>query len=250
MAGAELVIEEFMTGEEASFFVLCDGETALPLATAQDHKRVGDGDTGANTGGMGAYSPATIMTPALIDETMAHIIAPTLKAMAARGAPYRGVLYAGLMLTADGPKLVEYNCRFGDPECQVLMMRLADDIVPVLMASATGSLKGMRLDWHEDVALSVVMAAQGYPGAYAKGSVIGGLETIDDPHVSVFHAGTARASDGTLTAIGGRVLNVTARGRTVAQAHERAYAVIDKIDWPQGFCRRDIGDKEIAREKS
>ena len=247
-AGAELVVEEFMTGEEASFFVLCDGETALPLATAQDHKRVGDGDTGPNTGGMGAYSPAAIMTPALIDETMEKIIKPTLAAMKRRGHPYRGVLYAGLMLTQDGPKLVEYNARFGDPECQVLMLRMKSDIVPALEAAATGSLKDIALDWHDDMAMTVVMAAQGYPGAYDKGSVIGGLDRVSD-EAMVFHAGTARADDGTVTATGGRVLNVTARGKTVAQAQANAYAGVKAIDWPQGFCRRDIGYREIERER-
>ena len=248
-AGAELVVEEFMTGEEASFFVLCDGENALPLATAQDHKRVGDGDTGPNTGGMGAYSPASIMTQALIDEAMSKIIAPTLATMARRGAPYRGVLYAGLMLTPDGPKLVEYNARFGDPECQVLMSLLKSDLVPALEAAAIGSVKDMTLDWHDDVAMTVVMAANGYPGSYDKGTVINGLDAVSDDTV-VFHAGTARAEDGTMTAIGGRVLNVTARGKTVAQAQASAYAGVDAIDWPQGFCRRDIGYREIEREKN
>ena len=248
-AGAELVVEEFMTGEEASFFVLCDGENALPLATAQDHKRVGDGDTGPNTGGMGAYSPASIMTQDLIDEAMSKIIAPTLATMARRGAPYRGVLYAGLMLTPDGPKLVEYNARFGDPECQVLMRLLKSDLVPALEAAAIGSVKDMTLDWHDDVAMTVVMAANGYPGSYDKGTVINGLDAVSDDTV-VFHAGTARAEDGTITAIGGRVLNVTARGKTVAQAQASAYAGVDAIDWPQGFCRRDIGYREIEREKN
>lgn len=247
-AGAELVIEEFMTGEEASFFVLCDGENALPLATAQDHKRVGDGDTGPNTGGMGAYSPAAIMTPALIDTTMETIIKPTLAAMKRRGHPYRGVLYAGLMLTPEGPKLVEYNARFGDPECQVLMLRLKSDIVPALAAAATGSLSGVSLDWHDEKAMTIVMAANGYPAAYDKGTVIGDLDKVDDETI-VFHAGTAKADDGTITAIGGRVLNVTARGKTVAQAQAKAYAGVDAIDWPQGFCRRDIGYREIAREQ-
>ena len=247
-AGAELVVEEFMTGEEASFFVLCDGENALPMGTAQDHKRVGDGDTGPNTGGMGAYSPASIMTPALIDETMNTIVKPTLAAMARRGAPYRGVLYAGLMLTPEGPKLVEYNARFGDPECQVLMLRLKSDIVPALEAAASGSVANMTLEWHDDAAMTVVMAAQGYPGAYDKGTVINGLDNVDDATV-VFHAGTARAEDGTVTATGGRVLNVTARGKTVAQAQASAYAGVNAIDWPQGFCRRDIGYREIAREQ-
>ena len=246
-AGAELVVEEFMTGEEASFFVLCDGENALPLATAQDHKRVGDGDTGPNTGGMGAYSPAAIMTPALIEQTMDTIIKPTLAAMARRGAPYRGVLYAGLMLTPEGPKLVEYNARFGDPECQVLMLRLKSDIVPALKAAASGSLQDISLEWHDEKAMTIVMAAQGYPGAYDKGSVINGLDAVSEDIV-VFHAGTARAEDGTVTATGGRVLNVTARGKTVAQAQANAYAGVNMIDWPQGFCRRDIGYREVARE--
>ena len=246
-AGAELVIEEFMTGEEASFFVLCDGETALPLATAQDHKRVGDGDTGPNTGGMGAYSPASIMTPALIDAAMQRIIKPTLAAMAKRGAPYRGVLYAGLMLTPDGPKLVEYNARFGDPECQVLMLRMKSDIVPALHATATGKLGDMTLDWHDDKAMTIVMAANGYPGSYNRGSAIGGLDDVESDIV-VFHAGTARDAQGKVTATGGRVLNVTARGKTVAQAQANAYAGVDAIDWPQGFCRRDIGYREIERE--
>ena len=246
-AGAELVVEEFMTGEEASFFVLCDGETALPLATAQDHKRVGDGDTGPNTGGMGAYSPAAIMTPALIEQTMDTIIKPTLAAMARRGAPYRGVLYAGLMLTPEGPKLVEYNARFGDPECQVLMLRLKSDIVPALKAAASGSLQDISLEWYDEKAMTIVMAAQGYPGAYDKGSVINGLDAVSEDIV-VFHAGTARAEDGTVTATGGRVLNVTARGKTVAQAQANAYAGVNMIDWPQGFCRRDIGYREVARE--
>ena len=247
-AGAELVVEEFMTGEEASFFVLCDGENALPMATAQDHKRVGDGDTGPNTGGMGAYSPASIMTPALIEQTMETIIKPTLATMARRGAPYRGVLYAGLMLTPEGPKLVEYNARFGDPECQVLMLRLKSDIVPALEAAATGSVANMTLDWHDDAAMTVVMAANGYPGAYDKGTVIKGLDKVGG-ETMVFHACTARAEDGTITAIGGRVLNVTARGKTVAQAQASAYAGVNAIDWPQGFCRRDIGYREIAREQ-
>ena len=247
-AGAELVVEEFMTGEEASFFVLCDGENALPMATAQDHKRVGDGDSGPNTGGMGAYSPASIMTPALIDETMEKIIKPTLAAMARRGAPYRGVLYAGLMLTPDGPKLVEYNARFGDPECQVMMLRLKSDIVPALEAAATGSVANMALDWHDEAAMTVVMAANGYPGSYDKGTEIKDLDKVD-AETMVFHAGTARAEDGTITATGGRVLNVTARGKTVAQAQARAYAGVNEIDWPQGFCRHDIGYREIAREQ-
>ena len=209
-AGAELVIEEFLTGEEASFFVLCDGENALPMATAQDHKRVGDGDTGPNTGGMGAYSPASIMTPTLVEQTMQEIILPTMKAMAERGAAYRGVLFAGLMLTPQGPKLIEYNCRFGDPECQVLMQRLDSDIVPALQAAANGSLANISLNWRDEVAMTVVMAANNYPAAYEKGSVISQLENVDTDDTMVFHAGTARDENGTITAIGGRVLNVTA----------------------------------------
>ncbi len=248
-AGAELVIEEFLTGEEASFFVLCDGENALPMATAQDHKRVGDGDTGPNTGGMGAYSPASIMTPALVEQTMQEIILPTMKAMAARGAAYRGVLFAGLMLTPQGPKLIEYNCRFGDPECQVLMQRLDSDLVPALQAAANGSLADITLNWHEDVAMTVVMAANNYPGAYEKGSVIGQLEKVDTDDTMVFHAGTARDENGTITAIGGRVLNVTAKGKTVAQARDNAYIGVEKIEWPEGFCRQDIGWREIQREQ-
>ena len=248
-AGAELVIEEFLTGEEASFFVLCDGENALPMATAQDHKRVGDGDTGPNTGGMGAYSPASIMTPALVEQTMQDIILPTMKAMAARGAAYRGVLFAGLMLTPQGPKLIEYNCRFGDPECQVLMQRLDSDLVPALQAAANGSLAGISLNWRDEVAMTVVMAANNYPAAYEKGSVISQLETVNTDDTMVFHAGTARDEKGTITAIGGRVLNVTAKGKTVAQARDNAYIGVKKIDWPEGFCRHDIGWREIRREQ-
>jgi phosphoribosylamine--glycine ligase len=248
-AGAELVIEEFLTGEEASFFVLCDGENALPMATAQDHKRVGDGDTGPNTGGMGAYSPASIMTPALVEQTMQEIILPTMKAMAERGAAYRGVLFAGLMLTPQGPKLIEYNCRFGDPECQVLMQRLDSDIVPALQAAANGSLANISLNWRDEVAMTVVMAANNYPAAYEKGSVISQLENVDTDDTMVFHAGTARDANGTITAIGGRVLNVTAKGKTVAQARDNAYIGVEKIDWPEGFCRQDIGWREIQREQ-
>ena len=248
-AGAELVIEEFLTGEEASFFVLCDGENALPMATAQDHKRVGDGDTGPNTGGMGAYSPASIMTPALVEQTMQDIILPTMKAMAARGAAYRGVLFAGLMLTPQGPKLIEYNCRFGDPECQVLMQRLDSDLVPALQAAANGCLANVSLNWRDEVAMTVVMAANNYPAAYEKGSVISQLETVNTDDTMVFHAGTARDEKGTITAIGGRVLNVTAKGKTVAQARDNAYIGVKKIDWPEGFCRQDIGWREIQREQ-
>ncbi|WP_422021298.1 phosphoribosylamine--glycine ligase [Pyruvatibacter mobilis] len=247
-AGTEVVIEDFLEGEEASFFALCDGTTALPLATAQDHKRVGDGDTGPNTGGMGAYSPAPVMTPELVDQVMATIIEPTLATMKADGMPYKGVLYAGLMITADGPELIEYNARFGDPECQVLMMRMESDLLELLYAAAKGELKGKRVAWRDDPALTVVMAARGYPGAYDKGTAINGLDdAASDADVEIFHAGTA-LQDGQLVATGGRVLNVTAVAPSVAQAQALAYAAIDKIDWPDGFCRRDIGWRAIERE--
>ena len=240
-AGAELVIEEFMTGEEASFFVLTDGVNALPLATAQDHKRVGEGDTGPNTGGMGAYSPAKIVSPALLEETMTRIIQPTLTAMADKGSPYRGVLYAGLMLTEDGPKLVEYNARFGDPECQVLMLRLKSDLVPALMATAQGDISDLQLEWHDEDAMTVVMAAQGYPGSYSKGTQIKGLDAAEaDADTQIFHAGT-KIEDGKTLAVGGRVLNVTSKGKGLPAARDKAYAALDKIDWQEGFYRRDIG---------
>lgn len=241
-AGADLVIEEFMHGEEASFFALVDGDTALPLAGAQDHKRVGDGDTGPNTGGMGAYSPASVLDTDMQDRVMADIIRPTLAAMKAEGCPYKGVLYAGLMITEEGPKLIEYNARFGDPECQVLMMRLASDIVPALMACIDGRVADMALQWRKEAVLTVVMATKGYPGTYEKGSVIKGLDAASQmPDVEIFHAGTQRSRNGEIVAIGGRVLNITASGKTVAEAKERAYAAIEKIQWPQGFCRSDIG---------
>tara|TARA_R110002073_G_scaffold21338_1_gene75362 strand:- start:137 stop:1450 length:1314 start_codon:yes stop_codon:yes gene_type:complete len=240
-AGAEVVIEEFMEGEEASFFVLCDGENVLPIGTAQDHKRVGDGDTGPNTGGMGAYSPAPVLTDAIAERALAEIIRPTMAEMAKRGTPYQGVLYAGLMIEDGAPRLVEYNVRFGDPECQVLMMRLGAQVLDLLLAAAEGRLEGTRVNWAEDHALTVVLAAAGYPGAYQQGSVISGLETIaQDSSNMVFHAGTA-LRDGKIVATGGRVLNVTARGTTLARAQAQAYAMVDAIDWPQGFCRRDIG---------
>lgn len=245
-AGQELVIEEFMAGEELSFFVLADGKSALPLAGAQDHKAVGDGDTGPNTGGMGAYSPAPALTEALQAEIMANIIMPTIESMAAEGAPFKGVLYAGLMLTESGPKLLEYNVRFGDPECQVLMMRLRSDILPALLASCDGVLDTFNLRWSDDAALTVVMASDGYPGAYAKGTEIRGLENITSDDAMVFHAGTA-ADAGKLLATGGRVLNVTATGATITEAQENAYAAVDKVDWPEGFCRRDIGWRAVAR---
>jgi phosphoribosylamine--glycine ligase len=247
-AGAEVVIEEFLEGEEASFFALCDGETAVPLASAQDHKRVGDGDTGPNTGGMGAYSPAPVMTPDMTRRTMDEIIKPTLRAMKALGAPYKGVLFAGLMITGDGPKLIEYNVRFGDPETQVLMLRLMSDLVPALIAARDGQLKNFDLRWYPDAALTVVMAAKGYPGDYQRGSVIEGLDAAAEVEgVEIFHAGTS-AQDGKILANGGRVLNVSALGKTVTQAQARAYQAIDRIRWPDGFCRRDIGRQAVRRE--
>lgn len=247
-AGAEVVIEEFMTGEEASFFVLTDGVNYLPLTTAQDHKRVGEKDTGPNTGGMGAYSPATIMTDAITDRAIEEIIKPTVRGMSEMGHPYKGVLYAGLMLTTDGPKLVEYNARFGDPECQVLMTRLNSDILTALLAVVDGTLDQVTLDWKDQVALTVVMCAKGYPGAYDKNTEIRGIDKANAiTGVKVFHAGTV-AKDGKTLATGGRVLNVTAVGKTVTEARDRAYAAVDLIDWPEGFCRRDIGWREIARE--
>ncbi len=248
-AGAEVVVEECMVGEEASFFCLCDGATALPLTTAQDHKRVGDGDIGPNTGGMGAYSPAPVMTPDLVKRTMAEIIQPTVDGMAAAGAPFVGVLYAGLMITEEGPKLIEYNVRFGDPECQVLMMRMTSDLLPLLLATAQGDLVGKSVEWSDDVALTVVMAAAGYPGTPKKGGAIRGLEMASDIGVQVFHAGTAE-KDGVIVANGGRVLNVTATGRTVGEARDRAYAAVKKIDWADGFYRSDIGWRAIEREKA
>ena len=247
--GAECVIEEFLEGEEASFFVLTDGKNALPLATAQDHKRVGVGDTGPNTGGMGAYSPAPCMTPALCEEALETIVKPTIRALSDMGHPYVGVLYAGLILTRDGPKLIEYNCRFGDPETQVLMLRLKDDLVTLLLACCDGTLDKVSARWFEDVALTVVMCAKGYPGDVLKGTEIRGLEGAAAMEgVEIFHAGTA-ARNGMIVATGGRVLNVTARGKTVGQAQARAYAAVDRIDWPEGFCRRDIGWRAIEKEK-
>ncbi len=249
-AGAEVVIEEFLVGEEASFFALCDGESAIPLASAQDHKRVFDGDKGPNTGGMGAYSPAPVMTDAITRRTMEEIVKPTVAAMREMGMPFRGVLFAGLMITKDGPKLIEYNVRFGDPECQVLMLRLRSDLMPALIASRDGQLKTFDLRWHDQAALVVVMATNGYPGDYGKGSVITGLDAAGAlPDVQVFHAGT-RTESGKITANGGRVLGIAATGTTVKEAQRRAYAAVDKIDWPGGFCRRDIGYLAIARETS
>ncbi len=248
-AGAELVIEEFLEGEEASFFALCDGETAMPMASAQDHKRAFDGDRGPNTGGMGAYSPAPIVDAAMSARVMAEIVQPTLRAMKTIGAPYKGVLYAGLMITAEGPKLIEYNVRFGDPECQVLMPRLMSDLVPALLACRDGVLKSLDLRWHPEPALTVVMAAQGYPGSYAKGSVIEGLdEAAAVEGVEIFHAGT-KQEGGRIVANGGRVLNVSALGKTVREARTRAYEAVSRIRWPEGFCRHDIGWRAVEREK-
>jgi phosphoribosylamine--glycine ligase len=247
-AGVEVVIEDFLDGEEASFFALCDGDTAIPLTTAQDHKRAYDGDKGPNTGGMGAYSPAPNIDAAMSARIMAEIVTPTLRAMQAMGTPYKGVLYAGLMITNDGPKLIEYNVRFGDPETQVLMLRLMSDLVPALLASRDGILKNFDLRWHADPALTVVMAANGYPGHYARGTVIEGLdEAAAVEGVEIFHAGT-KAEGGKILANGGRVLNVSALGRTVHQAQARAYEAVSRIRWPDGFCRHDVGYRAVARE--
>ena len=244
-AGAELVIEEMLVGEEASYFALVDGETVLPLETAQDHKAIGEGDTGPNTGGMGAYSPAPAMTPALCEEARTKIVEPLVRGLAAEGAPYTGVFYAGLMLTADGPKLLEVNARFGDPECQVLMPRLKSDLLPALMAAHDGELKDFDLRWRDEAALCVVLATQGYPGAYQKGSAIRRIDAAEDlDDVMVFHAGTARTEAGVVAA-GGRVLGVTALGASVAAAQGRAYEAVKRIDWPAGFCRRDIGWRAV-----
>jgi phosphoribosylamine---glycine ligase len=248
-AGAEVVIEEFLVGEEASFFALCDGETAIPLASAQDHKRAGDGDTGPNTGGMGAYSPAPVMTPEMTARTMDEIVRPTLRAMKAMGCPFKGVLFAGLMITSAGPKLIEFNARFGDPETQVLMLRLMSDLVPALIASRDGQLKSFDLRWYPYAALTVVMAAKGYPGDYQRGSVIEGLDAAAEIEgVEIFHAGT-RADGGKVLANGGRVLGISALGRSVREAQARAYQAVDRIRWPEGFCRRDIGWQAIKREQ-
>ncbi len=247
-AGAEVVVEEFLDGDEASFFALCDGDTAIPLASAQDHKRAFDGDNGPNTGGMGAYSPAPIVDTAMSARVMGEIVLPTLAAMKAMGTPFKGVLYAGLMITAEGPKLIEYNVRFGDPECQVLMLRLMSDLVPALLASRDGVLRSLDLRWYREAALTVVMAARGYPGSYAKGSVIDGLDdaaTVEG--VEIFHAGT-RQEGGRILATGGRVLNVSALGGTVREARARAYEAISRIRWPEGFYRHDIGWRGVERE--
>ncbi|ENN89012.1 phosphoribosylamine--glycine ligase [Rhizobium freirei PRF 81] len=245
-AGAEVVIEAFLDGEEASFFCLCDGKHALALATAQDHKRVGDGDTGPNTGGMGAYSPAPVMTPDMVERTMKEIIEPTMRGMAESGHPFSGVFFAGLMITAKGPELIEYNVRFGDPECQVLMMRLKSDLLPLLFACANGTLDQVGAEWSDDPALTVVMASKGYPGSYAKNTPITALPA-DSDGAKVFHAGTA-LKDGTLVATGGRVLNVTATGKTVSEAQKRAYALAGEVEWENGFYRNDIGWRAVERE--
>ena len=249
-AGAEILIEEHLAGEEASFFALTDGERVLPLATAQDHKRAFDGDRGPNTGGMGAYSPAPAVTPEIEARVLDEIVRPTVAEMARRGTPYRGVLYAGLMIGAEGPKLIEYNVRFGDPECQALMLRLRSDLLPALMATAAGDLSGVRLDWHPAPAITVVLAARGYPGNYLRGDPIARLDAAAAVEgVTIFHAGTrarAGAAAEVIEAAGGRVLNVSATGRTLAEARARAYEAVDLIDWPGGFCRRDIGSRGLS----
>ena len=249
-SGSEVVIEEFLTGEEASFFALTDGRTVVPFGSAQDHKRVGDGDVGPNTGGMGAYSPAPVLTPELEARAMKEIVEPTVRAMAAAGTPYSGVLYAGLMLTATGPKLIEYNARFGDPECQVLMLRLEDDLVTLLLAVAEGRLDELpRPSLSPNTALTVVVAAKGYPGTPAKGGKIRLIAEAEAEGAKVFHAGTTDGPNG-LVADGGRVLNVTSLGRDIGEARDLAYAAVDLLDFPSGFCRRDIGWRELARQRN
>ncbi len=248
-AGAEVVVEEYLEGEEVSFFALCDGAAALPFGSAQDHKRVGDGDTGPNTGGMGAYAPAPAFTPGIEAQVMRDIVEPTLRGMAELGSPFRGVLFAGLMLTQDGPKLIEYNVRFGDPECQVLMTRLDGDLVPLLLAAAQGRLAEISAGWRDVAALTVVMAAEGYPAAPRTGTPIAGIDKAEAAGAKVFHAGTALAEGG-LVAAGGRVLNVTATGATVSAAQAAAYRAVDLIDWPGGFCRRDIGWRAVERKRA
>jgi phosphoribosylamine--glycine ligase len=245
-SGASIVVEEFMEGEEVSLFALCDGEHVLPLIGAQDHKRAFDDDQGPNTGGMGAYSPVPILDQAMFERAMREVILPTARGMRAEGAPFKGVFYAGLMITPTGPRLVEYNCRFGDPECQVLMMRLKSDIVPALMACADGGLKHFDLRWSTDAAITVILATKGYPDAYPKGSEIRGLDAASKvPGVQIFHAGT-KADGDRILANGGRVLNVTAMAPTVQEARERAYRAVDLIDWPEGFCRRDIAWRAVV----
>ena len=249
-AGAEAVVEEFLDGEEASFFALTDGHTIVPFASAQDHKRVGDGDTGPNTGGMGAYSPARVLTPALEAEAMTRIIAPTVKTLADEGMPYSGVLFLGLMLTAEGPKLIEYNCRFGDPECQVMLMRLESDLGELLLACAENRLGAIEPPrFSDETALTVVMAGAGYPGEPRKGGRIDGIDHAEAAGARVFHAGTKAGPDGAILANGGRVLNVTARGASVSEAQAAAYAAVDRLAAPDLFCRRDIGWREVARER-
>ncbi len=248
-AGNSVVIEEFLVGEEASFIALVDGKTVLPLATSQDHKRAFEGDEGPNTGGMGAYSPAPVMTEEMCSRVMDEIMIPTVKAMTVEGAVFKGVLYAGLMITEKGPELIEFNCRFGDPECQVILFRLISDLVPALLASIDGTLNKISLDWHDQVAMAVVMAAKGYPGQYEKGTPIQGLKDASSgENIHIFHAGTA-IKDGRIIATGGRVLNITARGNTVTKARDLAYQAVEKIDWENGFYRKDIGWRAIEREK-
>jgi phosphoribosylamine--glycine ligase len=248
-AGNEVVIEEYLIGEEASFHALVDGAHAVPLAAAQDHKPVGEGDTGANTGGMGSYSPAPVVDDAMAERIMAEFIAPTVAGMAAEGNPFKGVLYAGLMITAEGPKLIEYNVRFGDPECQVIMARLKSDLLPALVACADGQLANFDLRWDDASAVCVVMASNGYPGAYEKGSRIGAIDNAEaEDAVTIFQAGTARSDAGQLIANGGRVLGVTALGADIQAAQTAAYKAVDRVDWPGGFCRRDIGWRAIGRK--
>ncbi|MBE7184869.1 MAG: phosphoribosylamine--glycine ligase [Methylobacterium mesophilicum] len=247
--GAEVVVEDFLEGEEVSLFCLCDGMRAIPFGTAQDHKRVGEGDTGPNTGGMGAYSPAPVMDAATLDRAMREIIEPTMAGMKEIGAPFLGVLFAGLMITARGPELIEYNVRFGDPECQTLMMRLDSDLLPLLLVSARGDLSNTAPKWKDDAALVVVMAAEGYPGEAKKGTAIRGVDAAEATGATVFHAGTA-LRDGALVANGGRVLGVTATGASVTEAKAKAYAAVDRLDWPEGFCRRDIGWRAVERERA
>ncbi|WP_420397677.1 phosphoribosylamine--glycine ligase [Nioella sp.] len=245
-AGTEVVIEEFLEGEEASFFVLSDGKSVLPVGTAQDHKRVGDGDTGPNTGGMGAYSPAPVMSDAIVLKTMEDIIKPSMAEMTRRGMPFQGVLFAGLMIKDGQPKLIEYNVRFGDPECQCLMLRLGAQALDLMLAASEGRLDQMAVNWADDHAMTVVMAAEGYPGSYEKGSVIRGLEALPETSFEMcFHAGTRREA-GVVTAVGGRVLALTARGESLQEARDRAYALVERVDWPEGFNRTDIGWRALT----
>ncbi|ALE04068.1 phosphoribosylamine--glycine ligase [Bartonella ancashensis] len=248
-AGKKIVVEDFLEGEEVSFFCLCDGNIAIPFGSAQDHKRVGDGDTGPNTGGMGAYSPAPIMTSQMMEQTLNNIVKPALNGMAEMGAPFKGILFFGLMITQIGPQLIEFNVRFGDPECQVLMMRLEEDILPLFLAAAQGNLKNKHIQWSENASLTVVMAAEGYPDSPQKGSIIRNIDKADKlPMVKVFQAGTA-LHNGELIANGGRVLNITAIGKNIAQAQKYAYDAVDCIDWKQGFVRRDIGWRAVTGKK-